>query len=57
MNHPTDLPAALPIAIAMALLVLVLAPWLDDTEAEPCTTTAVAAVGSVTERPADGDCD
>jgi hypothetical protein len=36
MTHPTDLPAALPLAIAGALVALVVAPWLGGSEPEAC---------------------
>lgn len=57
MTHPTDLPAALPIAIATALLALILAPWLGGGEAEACTPTAAAAVGTAADAPRDGGCE
>ena len=56
MTQPTDLPGALPIAIAAALAALILAPWLGDSEAEACTGTTQAAASSV-GAPAPDDCD
>jgi len=57
MTHPTDLPAALPIAIATALLVLILAPWLGGGDAEACSRTSAAAVGAAADAASDGGCE
>lgn len=45
MTRSTDLPTALPIAIATALLLLILAPWLGGgSEPERCGEQTAQAV-------------
>jgi hypothetical protein len=59
MTRSTDLPTALPIAIATALLLLILAPWLGGGgEPDGCRQVAASSVAAAGDQPTgQGGCD
>jgi hypothetical protein len=57
MTHPHDLPGALPFAIAIALVVLIVAPWLGGDDSKPCPETRAAQTSTAGVAGADRSCD